>query len=72
MANLLGVGRATISDWENGKSEPQVTEFVRWARFTGQSLEWLVADVPRDDETPVVNDEGFNAVRPEGFEPPTF
>lgn len=58
IASLLKVGRSTVSNWETGISEPQVTEFARWAHITGQSIEWLLEGVLENEITPAVNDEG--------------
>lgn len=56
IAERVGVARQTVSGWERGLSEPSATYFVRWAKATGQPLEWLADGV----------------VRPEGFEPPAY
>lgn len=53
MAARLNVGRSTISNWERGLAEPQVSHFVRWARITGQPLEWFAERVrPEGFEPP--------------------
>jgi transcriptional regulator with XRE-family HTH domain len=57
MAAELNVARQTISLYENGKSEPNLSRLVRWADLTDVSLDWLC---------------GRDLVRPEGFEPPTY
>ncbi len=57
LAERIGVARQTVSNWERGLAEPSATHFVRWAKVTGQPLEWLA--------------EGIE-VRPEGFEPPAY
>lgn len=57
IAERLGVARQTVSGWERGVSEPSATHFVRWAKETGQPLEWLAGGID---------------VRPEGFEPPAY
>ena len=41
LAELVGVSRATMSSWEHGHTEPNATQFVRIARATGVSTEWL-------------------------------
>ena len=56
LAKLIGASRNSISNYENGHTEPSVTTFVLWAEATSASLEWLAEGV----------------VRPEGFEPPTY
>lgn len=49
MANLLGVNRNTVSNWETGVTEPTMSMFASWARITGRSMEWIVYG---DDEAP--------------------
>lgn len=46
IAAAIGVSRQTVSGWEQGRTEPSATYFVRWASVTGQSLEWLAEGVP--------------------------
>jgi len=48
LARALGCARTTISNWENGHTELSASHFVRWARMTGVSLEWLAAGVEGD------------------------
>ena len=57
MGHLIGASRPTVSAWERDEREPSFSQVVRWAKETGQSLEWLAGGV---------------WVRHEGFEPPTF
>ena len=45
IAETVGVARNTVSNWETGKSEPSASAFVRWARATGVSLDWLAEGV---------------------------
>lgn len=45
LAERVGVSRATISSWENGNTEPNATQFVRIARTTDVSVEWLAEAV---------------------------
>ena len=46
IASAIGVARNTVSNWERGRSEPSASAFVRWARVTGVTLEWLAEGVP--------------------------
>ena len=59
LAPLVGVSQRTVSNWENGKGEPTVSEFIRWAHATRQPVEGLL--------------DGLSAgvVRPLGLEPRT-
>ena len=43
MAEILGVNRATISDYETGRSELTVPKLLKWAMATSADLEWLTA-----------------------------
>lgn len=38
IAPLIGVSHGTISNWENGRVEPTISQFVRWAEVTGQPV----------------------------------
>lgn len=67
IAKLVGVARTTVSAWEQGRTEPSATYFVRWAQVTHQPLDWFAEAV--NAETPA---EAGDWVRHEGFEPPTF
>lgn len=42
MATELGVNRNTVSNWERGVSEPNVSQALAWAQITGQSIEQLL------------------------------
>ena len=53
MAALLGVTRPTISDYENGRSEPTLSKLVLWAEAADVSLDWLCA---RRDSNPQPSD----------------
>lgn len=71
LAEMLRVSRNSISNYENGKTEPSATTFVRWAAATGVTLEWLAEGIRVNDKTPA--EAGvLEDVRPKGFEPPTF
>lgn len=70
IADAIGVGRTTVSNWERGRSEPSATYFVRWARATGVTLDWLAEGL--NAETAPADAETVSMVRPEGLEPPTF
>jgi transcriptional regulator with XRE-family HTH domain len=68
LADRLHVSRQTVSNWERGTSEPNVSQFVAWAEMVGQSLEWLAEGLKAKAPAVVAGAD----VRPEGFEPPTF
>lgn len=75
MAAAIGVSRGTVSNWERGRSEPGATYFVRWARVTGVTLEWLAESVNAETaptEVEAVSSLSQHSVRPKGLEPLTF
>ena len=41
MANAIGVSRVTISAWERDRSQPNLSQSVKWAEVTGVGLDWL-------------------------------
>ena len=59
IARAAGVSRPTVSQWENGDTEPSASKLFAIAHATNQPLGWFA--------------EGLIPVaRPEGLEPPTF
>ncbi|WP_430736352.1 helix-turn-helix transcriptional regulator [Microbacterium esteraromaticum] len=46
MAALLGVSRTTVSSWERGMTEPNVSQFIGWARITKQPVDQLIDGLP--------------------------
>lgn len=50
LAAAIGVARNSVSNWERGVSEPTASAFIRLARATGVSLEWLAEGVPDDQD----------------------
>ena len=42
MADLLKTSRTTISNYENGRTEPTATTVGRWAEITDADLVWLI------------------------------
>ena len=42
LAPLVGVSHGTISAWELGKSEPTVSQWIRWAEAVGQPADQLL------------------------------
>lgn len=72
IANALGIARNTVSNWETGRSEPSASAFVRWARVTGVSLEWLAEGIAETTTAPAEARAVEGGVRPKGLEPLTF
>ena len=76
LAERIGIGRATVQNYENGKSEPRALVIKQWALVTGTPVYWLQWGMTEAPTGPMP-DRGFgelvfSGVRPEGFEPPTF
>lgn len=62
MANAVGSSQATISNWENGKGEPSVSQFALWARATKQPLDVMIEGLDlcaRRDSNPQPSDPEF-------------
>jgi transcriptional regulator with XRE-family HTH domain len=70
MAEYLDVHRNTISGYLHGHHVPQRSVLILWAMRTGVPLHWLLTG-QQSAPHPVVPDEGLDAVRREGIEPPT-
>lgn len=68
LAELIGIGRASIGSWERGETQPNATQFVRIARATGMTIEWLAEGI-NDELAPA--GAGANFVHPLGLEPRT-
>ena len=71
MAELLGVSRNTIGNWERGITDPPLSAVMKWAQFTGRSMDWISFGDPTE-EAPAEYAGASKVARPEGFEPPTF
>ena len=75
MAAQFGVNRATVSGWENGRTEPKFSQVVAWARITGQPIDALVEAVNAETastEVNAVSSLSQHSVRHKGLEPLTF
>ena len=44
LADQLGVKRYNVSDWENGRSEPDIARLISIARFFDVSVDYLVGN----------------------------
>jgi len=44
LSDIIGVGRNTLSDYENGKSEPNLTTLVRISEFFGVNIHSLLVE----------------------------
>lgn len=49
LAAACGVTKYAVYKWENGKSEPTVTNLVLLARATNTPIEWLCVGSPAYD-----------------------
>jgi transcriptional regulator with XRE-family HTH domain len=49
-AHMEKAGRATISNWENNKNEPSLTELKRLAAFLSTTVAYLMGEAPQFQE----------------------
>ena len=52
VAEVLGVSRATVSNWLNGHTKPKTRQLQRWAQHFSVPLSWLTDGVWPEDWTP--------------------
>ncbi|MGK9146655.1 helix-turn-helix domain-containing protein [Plantibacter flavus] len=69
LAEMLGISRGSVSNYETGKSEPIASMFVRWAQLTDVPLEWLAEGV--NARTAPAEAGAVEVVHPLGLEPRT-
>ncbi|MBQ8639851.1 MAG: helix-turn-helix transcriptional regulator [Lachnospiraceae bacterium] len=67
-AEVLGVSRQTISNWENGKTYPDIVSVVKMSDLYDISLDHLLKEKKETEELPVSDyvtylDESTNAVK---------
>lgn len=43
LAKAIGVSRPLISQWENDRAEPRISQLSKWAELTNQPIEWLIS-----------------------------
>lgn len=67
LERLTGLSRATISNYERGRTKASKAGLNLWSLATGVSLSWLV-----NGESPDPQSGPGLSVRPKGFEPLTF
>lgn len=46
IAELLGVSRNTVTNWETGSTNPKRYAVEAWARATGVDVAWLLDELP--------------------------
>lgn len=52
LADIIGISRNTVSNYEKGRTQPRMLELREWSAATAVDLHWLVADWvkrPRQD-----------------------
>lgn len=53
LANLLGVSRQSVSKWETGEANPDITKIPPMAKAFGVSADWLLSEEePEEAEAP--------------------
>jgi transcriptional regulator with XRE-family HTH domain len=60
LADLIGVSRTTISNTENGRSQPRRIVLNAWALSCGVPIQWILTG---NDETPPPGDDGGESSR---------
>jgi len=53
MADLLGVSRQTVGNWEAGRVKPSKATLLAWSTYTDVALGWILtgSDNPQDPGT---------------------
>ena len=53
LADALGVSRQSVSKWETGESNPDITKLPALAKALGVSIDWLLSeDAPAEEKAP--------------------
>lgn len=53
LADALGVSRQSVSKWETGESNPDITKLPALAKALGVSVDWLLSeDAPAEEKAP--------------------
>ena len=47
LAEALGIGRSTLSEYENAETDPSLTVVKKIADYFGESVDWLVGDTKK-------------------------
>jgi predicted transcriptional regulator len=56
MADRIGATRATVSNYENGRTEPPIKVIQRWSEATGVPITWLI-----EGDDPEIRNRCFSA-----------
>ena len=56
IANTMRVSRSTVSNWERGVFEPTVSQFIAWAKITGQPADQLIEGLEGMRNAPVTGE----------------
>ena len=68
LANIIGVSRTTVGEWESGRTEPAFSKLVALASATKQPLDWFaegleVESRARRDSNPQPSDWEYRKAR---------
>ena len=55
IATLLGISQGTYSNWENGKTEPDIKNLNKLADFYNVTVDYLIGYEPTEHNMSVVN-----------------
>ena len=62
LANLVGVGRTTVTMWENGANEPDNTTLIKLAEIFHVSVEYLLGNDANEEYSQKFRDKVFCAL----------
>ncbi len=62
LANKLGMPQTTYSNYENGKSKPNIDILIKFADFYGVSLDYLCEHKTQNRDLGYIDDEQFEAI----------
>lgn len=66
LADALGVSRQSVSKWETGESNPEISKLPQLAELFGVTADWLLSedDIPETEEYDNARDTGSAAAWP--------
>lgn len=68
LADLLGVSRQSVSKWETGEANPEVTKIPQLAEAFGVSADWLLSEEEPEDQVPPASQQNVQPAYPEWVE----
>lgn len=65
LADLLGVSRQSVSKWETGEANPEVTKIPQMAKAFGVTADWLLSDEDPQEPAEVIGTPAKEASYPD-------